>query len=37
MGELRRAGAKRIVHSFAELAGALGGGGVFARPYEAVA
>jgi phosphoglycolate phosphatase len=37
MGELRRAGAKRIVHSFAELAGALDGGAVFARPYEAVA
>jgi phosphoglycolate phosphatase len=37
MGELRRAGAKRIVHSFAELAGTLDGGAVFARPYEAVA
>ncbi len=37
VGELRRAGAKRIVHSFAELAGALDGGAVFARPYEAVA
>jgi phosphoglycolate phosphatase len=37
MGELRRAGAKRIVHSFAELACALDGGAVSARPYEAVA
>jgi len=37
MGELRRAGAKRIVHSFAELAGIIDGGAVFARPYEAVA
>jgi phosphoglycolate phosphatase len=37
MGELRRAGAKRIVHSFAELAGTLDGGAVFARPYEALA
>ncbi len=36
-GELRRAGAKRIVHSFAELASALDRGAVFARPYEAVA
>jgi phosphoglycolate phosphatase len=37
MGKLRRAGAKRIVHSFAELAGTLDGGAVFARPCEAVA
>ena len=35
--ELRRAGAKRIVHSFAELASTLDGGAVFAQPYEAVA
>jgi phosphoglycolate phosphatase len=37
MAELRRAGAKRIVHSFAELASTLEGGAVFAQPYEAVA
>jgi phosphoglycolate phosphatase len=37
MAELRRAGAKRIVHSFAELASTLDGGAVFAQPYEAVA
>jgi phosphoglycolate phosphatase len=37
VAELRRAGAKRIVHSFAELASTLDGGAVFAQPYEAVA
>jgi phosphoglycolate phosphatase len=35
--ELRRAGAKMIVNSFADLAGLLDGGGVFAPPCEAVA
>ncbi len=35
--ELQRAGAKRIVHSFAELACALDGGAVFAPRFEAVA
>ena len=35
--ELRHAGAKTIVHSFAELAHTLDGRAVFAPPYEAVA
>jgi phosphoglycolate phosphatase len=35
--ELRHAGAKTIVHSFAELERALDGRAVFAPPYEAVA
>ena len=35
--ELRQAGAKMIVHSFAELERALDGRAVFGRNYEAVA